>query len=119
MMKITLHGAVFFAYHGFYPEEQKLGNCFIVDIEVEFAHKGNINEDELANTVNYEKLYEIADEQMKHTRKLIETVAQEIMDDIKNEYPDLQTIQVAIKKMNPPLGHKVEYAGVTLNYNKA
>ncbi len=119
MMKITLQGAVFFAYHGFYPEEQKLGNCFMVDIEVGFKHTGNIGEDELIHTVNYEQLYQIADEQMKHTRKLIETVAQGIMNDIKSQFLNLETVQVGIKKMNPPLGHKVDYAGVTLNYNKA
>ena len=118
MMTINLHGATFFAYHGFYPEEQKLGNSFIVDIEVGVKAL-KFNSDELANTVNYEQLYDIACEQMKHTRKLIETVAQAILDDIKSVYPDVENIQVTIKKMNPPLGHKVGYASVTLNYSKA
>jgi dihydroneopterin aldolase len=119
MITISLHGAAFFAYHGFYPEEHKLGNTFVVDIEVGFIPKAAISEDKIINTVNYEKLYKIADEQMKHTRKLIETVAQAILDDIKNSYPDVESIQVVLKKMNPALGHKVAYSGVTINYNKA
>ena len=116
MMKITLHGATFFAHHGFYPEEQKLGNCFIVDIEVGFTPKNDINQ--IDNTVNYEQLYSIACEQMKHTRKLLETVAQAILNEIKTGYPDLESIQVMVKKMNPPLGYKVDYSAVTVNYNK-
>jgi len=119
MMKIALQGATFFAYHGFYPEEQKLGNCFIVDIEVGFKPAGDINEDKIANTLNYEQLYAIANEQMKQTRKLIETVAQAILDGVKNHYPDVENIQVTLKKINPALGHKVDYASVTINYNKA
>ena len=119
MITISLHGATFFAYHGFYPEEQKLGNCFIVDIEVGFTAKDNVVEDELTNTVNYEQLYSIANEQMKQTRKLLETVAQSILNDIKVSYPGLESIQVVVKKMNPPLGHKVDYSAVTVNYNKA
>ncbi|MDP9047534.1 MAG: dihydroneopterin aldolase, partial [Bacteroidota bacterium] len=47
---ISLHGAEFFAYHGFYPEEQVLGNRFLVDIEVEYNF-GSKEEDNIANTV--------------------------------------------------------------------
>jgi dihydroneopterin aldolase len=118
MITIALHGASFFAYHGFYPEEQKLGNHFIVDIEVGFEPDVDVN-DELTNTVNYEQLHAIAAEQMKQTRKLIETVAQGIINQIKSSYPNLARIQVSIKKLNPQLGSKVDHTRVTINYKKA
>jgi dihydroneopterin aldolase len=118
-MVVALHGAEFFAYHGFYPEEQKLGNSFIIDLEVSFEPAININEDDLTNTVNYEQLYDIACEQMKQTRKLIETVAQAIIDDIKQQYTFVETIQVSIKKLNPLIGAKVKYSEVVISYNKA
>ena len=35
---------------------------------------------------------------MKHPRKLIETLAQAIIDDIKNEYPYIEKATVTIKK---------------------
>jgi dihydroneopterin aldolase len=119
MITISLHGATFFAYHGFYPEEQKLGNCFMIDIEVGYEPTVPVSEDEIGNNVNYEQLYDIACEQMKHTRKLIETVAQAILNDINAAYPDVESIEVVVKKMNPALGHKVDYSAVTVNYNKA
>jgi dihydroneopterin aldolase len=118
-MKISIQGAEFFAYHGFYPEEQKLGNHFIVDMEVGFEPNGDIVEDELSNTVNYEQLHHIACEQMKQTRKLIETVAQGIIDQVKSTYPWVNNITVKIKKLNPPIGHKLAWAGITISYNKA
>ena len=119
MINIALQGAEFFAYHGFYPEEQKLGNCFIVDIEVGFTPTGSINDNELNHTVNYEQLYNIACEEMKETKKLIEAVGQAIVTRIVVAYGFVDTIQVKVKKLNPPLGGKVQYSGVEINYNKA
>ncbi len=119
MIKIALHGAEFFAYHGFYPEEQVLGNSFIVDIEVSFSPAADAKADEIADTVNYEELYEITRDEMKQPKKLIETVAQGILDKIKAKYPYVDTIEVSIKKLNPPLGCKVGYSNVVISYNKA
>jgi len=114
MITISLHGAEFFAYHGFYPEEQSLGSKFILDIEVGFALIKNIHDDSLTNTLDYEQLHKIACEQMKNTRKLIETVAQSIADEIKSRFPFAETIRVSIKKINPPLEGKVDYSGVVI-----
>jgi dihydroneopterin aldolase len=118
MINIALHGAEFFAYHGFYPEERKFGCRFVVDIEVGFVPPTDFKEDDLDNTVDYEKMYIIACEEMKHSRKLIETVGEAITNGIKNKYPFVQTIQVTIKKLNPPLTGKVAYSSVVIKYSK-
>ncbi|MES2809922.1 MAG: dihydroneopterin aldolase [Bacteroidota bacterium] len=44
-MIVSLHGAAFFAYHGFYPEEQKIGNHFLVDIDVAFSPAADMSLD--------------------------------------------------------------------------
>ncbi len=118
MIKIALHGAEFFAYHGFYPEEQKLGTSFLVDMEVSFFPASDLSEDNLEQTINYEALYEIACEEMKQTKKLIETVAQAMLNKIKTKYPFAEKIEVSIKKLNPPLGCKVADSNVVITYNK-
>jgi len=117
-MIVALHGVEFFAYHGFYPEEQKLGNHFIVDIEVEFTPNGDITADDLGNTVNYEQLYDIACEEMKHPKKLIETVARAIIDNIVKQYSFVDAVKLTINKLNPLIGAKTKSSGVTLYYNK-
>lgn len=114
MITIAIHGAEFFAYHGFYPEEQKLGTKFLVDIEVSYEPFENIEEDSLDNTVDYQQLYEIACTEMKHTRKLIETVAQAIAEEIKAKFGYAEKIVVVLKKMHPPMAGKVEYSSVTV-----
>jgi dihydroneopterin aldolase len=115
MITIAIHGAEFFAYHGFYPGEQKLGTKFIVDIEVEFRPViAGIRQDDISHTVDYEQLYDIVYREMKHTRKLIETVAQSIADGIKGKYPFADTIKIVLKKMHPPMPGKVDHSSVTV-----
>jgi len=118
MIAISLHGAEFFALHGFYPEEQKLGCKFIVDIDVNFEPAQNLKEDKIANTVDYEQLYNIAGQQMKKTSKLIETVAQAIADEIKVKYSFVDTIRVAVRKLNPPLKGKVDYSQIVVTLQR-
>lgn len=115
MVEINLNDAEFFAHHGYYPEEQVLGTRFMVDISVSFAPQGNLGEDEIGNTVNYEQLYNITSDEMKVTRKLIETVAQAILDRIKSEFPFLSKIKVCLKKMDPPLKGKVGHSSVIVS----
>ena len=116
MINIALHGAEFFAYHGFYPEEKKIGCRFLIDIEIGFIPQANLNDDNLDDTVDYEKVYIIACEEMKHPRKLIETVGQAIIDRIITKYPFVENIKVVIKKLNPPLTGQVAHSSVTINY---
>ncbi|WP_299290911.1 dihydroneopterin aldolase [uncultured Mucilaginibacter sp.] len=116
MIKVALHQIKFFAYHGFYPEEQILGNNYLLDVEVEFLNK--VVGDEIANTVNYEKLHTIVSEEMQQPRKLLETLVQEIIEKIKAEFPFLEKIKVGIKKLNPPLPGEVKYSLVEITWIK-
>lgn len=115
MITIAIHDAGFFAYHGFYPEEQKIGAKFIVDVEVNFKPFASMRDDKIANTVDYEVVYAMIAGQMKQTMKLIETVAQAIADRIKTAYPFVTNIRVSIKKLNPPLCGVVGYTEIVIN----
>jgi dihydroneopterin aldolase len=119
MIKVALQGVQFFAYHGFYPEEQVLGSHFIVDVAVEFLQQHHYTDDEIAHTVNYEQLYQFADAEMKHTRKLLETVVQGIIDRIKTAYPFAEVIRASITKLNPPLPGNVASSFVEISYHKS
>src|ERR1700761_5482066 len=117
MINVALHGAEFYGKHGFYPEEQLLGSRFVVDISVDFEPKGELLHDKLADTVNYEHLYELTYAQMQTPRKLIESLCQAIIDDIVKHYPYVGRVSVTIKKLNPPMQGKVAHSSVTITYN--
>lgn len=114
MIKVGLHGAEFFARHGYYKEEQILGNYFIVDIEATFSLQNPLINDDLNNTLNYEQLYQIASEAMVHPKQLLETVAQDIANATMQQFPYIGTLQVVVKKLNPPLKGKIAASSVTV-----
>lgn len=115
IVHISLENARFFGYHGFYPEEQLIGNEFFLSIITQY-HFTETQTEELGNTVNYEALYEIAKQAMAIPKKLLETVAHTILDEIRNRFPDIIHIKVEIIKVNPPFGGDRAHAKVSLHW---
>lgn len=115
--KVALQNVQIYAYHGFYPEEQLTGTLFSLDVETEFA-VGTGDREDLSNTVNYERLHTILSEEMKVTRKLIETVAHAILDRVRSEFTVAEHVRVVIRKLNPPLPGQVGNSLVELNYSR-
>jgi dihydroneopterin aldolase len=114
--KVAIQEARFFAFHGYYPEEQIVGSEFMIDLEVEFLVSGS-GGDDIGSTVNYEQLFSIAARQMREPKKLLETVAHAILEDVLRDYPSLLAIRVALAKLNPPLQGEVKKSLVQLTYN--
>jgi len=114
---VALKDVKCFALHGFYPEEQILGNHFVIDIETEFTPLGF--DDELYQTVNYEDLNSIILEEMKNTQKLLETVLNNIISKVIKQYPFVETVNVSMKKLNPPMPGQIGHSFVKLTYTSA
>src|SRR5690606_32101904 len=117
IIQVNLEDLRFYSYHGFYPEEQILGNEYFVNIKTSFESP-KLKDDELENTVNYEQLYSIATIAMKNPRNLLETVADEIQENIKLQIQYLTRIEVSICKVNPPLGGDKAHARAVIIWNK-
>lgn len=114
MTTIALEGIHVHAYHGFYEEEQIIGNDFVVNIYIDANTSKAAKEDDLFSTVNYEMVYHICLAEMKKTTKLIETVAHRIVERINEQFDKVGGVKVEIKKLNPPVGGKVDAASVTV-----
>jgi dihydroneopterin aldolase len=110
--RVALEGLEFHAFHGVYPHERESGNWFEVDIAVETDFSAAAFEDDLSGTVNYETLFAIVKEEMNKPSKLLETVAGKIIDDILQELPVVQSVDIKISKVNPPIGGKCKRATV-------
>jgi dihydroneopterin aldolase len=110
---VALRDVRFYAFHGYYPEEQLIGCVFYVDVVVSVAASHSAN-DELADTLNYELLFAIAKEEMQKTSKLIETPAQHILNRVLGAFPALARVEVTIRKAHPPLAGEVAFAEVSL-----
>lgn len=103
MCQIEVEDLRFYSFHGFYKEEQVLGNEYLVSIKVTLPLQSHLNED-INNTINYENLYNIAKTEMAIPRKLLETVAQSILVQTKEQCHNAFSIKVKICKINPSFG---------------
>lgn len=103
MDKIYLQRMEFFAYHGVYPEENRLGQSFLVDVElaVDLAPAGQ--SDDLSLTVNYAEAYgRIRDLVEGRPCRLIEAVAEAIASDLLQHYSGIREAVVRVTKPRPP-----------------
>lgn len=114
MGTIALEGLEFFAYHGFYKEERKMGNKFRVDITVEVDFSEAASKDKLQATLDYEILYRIVHEQMQIPSKLLEHIAEQIINQVYVRFPHIQSVEVSVAKHNPPVGGVCQWAKVKL-----
>ncbi len=111
---VALKEVKFYAFHGFYPEENLIGNHFSVDVEVTFIPKGDT--EDLHQTINYEVINSIISGEMENTQKLLETVVRNMITTIICKFPFLRSTTVSIKKLNPPMKGEIGYSFVQLSY---
>lgn len=114
MSVISIEGMEFFAYHGCFAEEQIIGTKFIVDIFMDVNTSKAETSDNLHDTVNYQSVYELVKEEMKTKSKLLEHVGRRILDKIETTFPKVDKSRIKIRKMNPPLGGKMNFVSVEL-----
>jgi 7,8-dihydroneopterin aldolase/epimerase/oxygenase len=99
---IKLDQLHFFAYHGLYEEERKNGNEFEVNLAVTLLPAVH-DIIELAETVNYEQLYELIKTEMLKPRDLLETFVMEISEAIHLKFPQIKKIAISLTKLRPPI----------------
>lgn len=112
--RVALEGLEFHAFHGVYPHERESGNWFEIDIAVDTDFSVAAGQDELTGTVNYEALFRIVKQEMEIPSKLLETVAGKIADNVLNSFPQVESVELKISKINPPIGGKCRKASVSL-----
>lgn len=105
--RIKLSGLRFHSYHGVLPQEQKIGNEFMVSVSVSIPFNLDILNDNLEATISYADIYDIVADEMQRARKLLETVAATISLRIKEKWPHIIDGNISICKSTPPI------AGIT------
>ncbi len=105
-----------FSFHGCLEEEAKIGSNYRVDLKIKTNLKPSAKTDELTDTVDYVDLNRIVVEEMAIRAKLLEHVAQRIIDRVLQELQMVLKIEVEVTKLNPPIGGDVE--GVTIIMKK-
>jgi dihydroneopterin aldolase len=104
-----------YAYHGCLVEEGKIGSDYRVDLAVKANLSYSVKSDQLKDTVDYVLLNRIVKEEMAIRSKLLEEVANRILERILSESPLVYKARVAVSKINPPIGGNVDRVTIQMS----
>lgn len=113
--KIRLQNIRFRARHGALRAERDLPRDFVVDLTVELPVTALPRTDSLSRVFDYEKLATIVvEEGTQKTYKLLETLAQRIIDRMLEQTP-AESVTVEVRKFAPPTVASVDAFAVELS----
>ena len=115
--QIKLKEMRFYAYHGVGLQETKVGNQFVVNLELTAPLEQAILTDELSYTINYAEVFEVVKNEMAIPSKLLEHVAGRILSKLHSNFPQLTAVKLKVEKLNPPFGGDVYSAAIVLTEN--
>ena len=117
-MKITLHEMRFYAYHGVFPQEQRVGNQFVVELTFWADVAGSVRSDELEETISYADVYEVVKAEMAIPSQLLEHVVGRISQRLFEDFPRLSRLSLTLSKRNPPFPGEVRSASFSLEASR-
>ena len=107
---ILLKDICCFAYHGVAPQENIIGNEYIINLKLKVDISQAIQTDDVVDTVNYAEIHEAVKAEMSIPSKLLEHVCGRIAKRLLAE--------LRLSKRNPPMGADIDSAGVELHCSR-
>jgi dihydroneopterin aldolase len=115
--QIKIENVKFFSFHGLFPEERVLGNEFILSVSVDRISNESFSEN-LEQSIDYGVLYSICSEVMQKPVDLLETICEQILEQIQSICSDYILIEISVTKSHPPLGQISGQSTVKLSLSK-
>lgn len=113
--KIKIENLEVFANHGVFPEENKLGQKFLVSVTMYTDTRKAGKTDDLTASIHYGEVSQMINSYMKeHTYQLIERVAESLAEEMLSTIPLLEKVCVEIKKPWAPVGLPLETVAVEI-----
>ena len=111
---VRLVNAVFYGHHGVMQEEHRVGGRYEVDVSVGIDFEAAALHDDLTRTVDYEQVYDFVRALVTENNfYLIEKLAYRIAQKVLDTYPDVEGVEVTVRKPNPPVGGPCDRAEAT------
>jgi dihydroneopterin aldolase len=112
---IYLNDVRIHAYHGVLPQENQVGQDFLVSARCGVDVTSAMENDMLEVTLDYGVLYRLIEGEMAKTSQLVEHVAGCIAQRVFDEFPQVTSLDLSITKLNPPFGADCKGAGVEIH----
>lgn len=116
MDKIIIENLQVYAHHGVFPEENALGQRFVISAVLYADLSAAGASDNLDDSIDYGAVCRVIDAYAReHTHNLVERLAQGIIDTLFERCPSIERIRLTVKKPWAPIGLPLDYAGVELD----
>jgi dihydroneopterin aldolase/2-amino-4-hydroxy-6-hydroxymethyldihydropteridine diphosphokinase len=113
--KIKIKDLEVFANHGVFPEENVLGQKFLVSAVLYTDTRVAGKEDDLEKSVDYGEICIFIDTFLKaHTYKLIESVAENMAEEILIKFAGIESLKLEIEKPWAPVGLPLDTVSVEI-----
>jgi len=114
--RIILKDLGFYGYHGVFAEEATLGQRFFIDLELGVDLSAPAATDRLSTGISYADIYDAVKSAFETRRmKLLEAVAQNIVDKIFETFQSVEWIIIRIRKPEAPIAMVRGEAGIELH----
>lgn len=113
--QITLKNCAFFAHHGVYEEETRLGQRFFVDATLTIRPDAPLSQDQIGDTVHYGEAFAVIERIVTgQNLYLIEALALEIGKGLCAEFPQIIDTTITVRKPNAPVPGILDHVEVTV-----
>lgn len=107
-----------YAYHGVAPQENLIGNEYVIDLKLKVDISQASQTDEVADTVSYADVHELIKAEMAVPSKLLENVGGRMAAKLFEVFPAIEEIELRLSKRNPPMGADIDTAGIELHCSR-
>ena len=115
MALITINDMRFYAHHGCFDQERVIGTHFRVDLSFTTDTSKAEMSDNIVDTVSYLDVYQVVKAEMMTPSHLLEHVARRVGERVLADFSSVDTVNVKVSKLNPPLGGQMDSVSVTLD----
>lgn len=113
---ILIDNLRFHAYHGVLPQERATGNDYVINLRIGYPIERACESDSIEDTLNYAEAANAVKEVMETPSCLLEHVAGRIIRALKERFPEIESIQIEVKKIAPPVSLDMDSAGVEMTW---
>ncbi|KAL8505235.1 hypothetical protein ACS0TY_016451 [Phlomoides rotata] len=118
--KLVLRGLKFHGFHGVKPEEQKLGQKFLIDVDAWTDLQAAGISDHLQDTISYTAIYSIVRDVVEGApHNLLESVAERIASTVLSKYTQISAVRIKVGKPHVAVLGSVDYLGVEITRHRS
>jgi dihydroneopterin aldolase len=112
---IFITGLLIHAHHGVMPHEEKVGQRFVLDLELATDLAPAAISDKVVDTVSYASIVEAVTRAFTaRSYRLVEAAAGAVADEVLSTFPRIASVRVTVHKPHAPIAAIFNDVGVTI-----